>query len=442
MKKTCKAIVCGVFAVVCFGYGALAPRLNLWPSNTFARAIEAYKADKERHDEINAVMSNPEALKTHRMDYITAIARAKTLNPEKAQPGYTLICVGQDLAMLLDMSGKPLHSWFLPYSTVWKNPPHVSDPNPDEMTRFIDAELFPNGDLLTIYHADNDTPYGYGMVKMDKDSHVIWSVAKNFHHDMYIAHDQRIYSLTHSYMEDYAREIPHYKSPVLADAVTILTPEGKEVDTITIVETLLGTPYEQLLYGPVSENDDSKHDYTHANSVMRLEEDIAAKFPMFKAGQLLVSLRNINTLIVIDPETRKTIWATSGIWREQHDAQFLPNGHIMLFDNKGFATGAEQPRSRLLEIDPATGAVMWSFAGGAAREPFYSSFHGSQQLLPGGNIFTTVTGESNRLLEITPGREVVWKYVLNPKNSRENPINKAYRIDPAWLQPDFAASLK
>jgi hypothetical protein len=37
------------------------------------------------------------------------------------------------------------------------------------------ARLLPNGDLLAIYAAAGDTPWGYGMVKMDRDSKVIWS---------------------------------------------------------------------------------------------------------------------------------------------------------------------------------------------------------------------------------------------------------------------------
>lgn len=433
--------ICALAMFGCFSYGIVAYKQNLWPSQFYSRAFEAYKAEKERRDEIKAVMGDRSGLEKRKIENIAPLAKAILLDAQKVDPGLTLVMVGSDAAMLIDMSGKPRHIWKLPFSKIWgEKLPHVASPNPDPMTRFIDAHLYPNGDLLAIYHADNDTPYGYGMVKMDKDAKVIWSYPKNAHHHMYVADDGRIYTLIQSYSEDYATVVPQYESPVLADAVSILSPDGQEESTITIIEALLGTPYEQLLYNTVSKNDASKHDYTHANSVMPLEPAIADKFPMFRAGQLLVSLRNLNALVVIDPETKKVVWAMQGIFKQQHEARFLPNGHIMLFDNLGFTNGAEDPRSRILEIDPATGGIPWSY-NGENSDMFYSSYHGSEQPLANGNLLTVETGEGNKIMEITPQKEVVWRYIVNPRNFRLNPLNMAYRIPAGFLAPEFCAEV-
>jgi hypothetical protein len=81
----------------------------------------------------------------------------------------------------------------------------------------------------------------------------------------------------------------------------------------------------------------------------------------------------------------------------------------MLFDNKG--RRAAGGRSRIIEWNPNTGAVVWQYAGTAER-PFESLARGCQQQLPNGNVLIT---ESNngRLLEITRDGQIVWEFI-NP----------------------------
>ena len=56
---------------------------------------------------------------------------------------------------------------------------------------------------------------------------------------------------------------------------------------------------------------------------------------MLKVGDLLVSLRNVSSLVAIDAETKMARWAMAGSFRRQHDPDLLPNGHILVFDNLG-----------------------------------------------------------------------------------------------------------
>ena len=115
----------------------------------------------------------------------------------------------------------------------------------------------------------------------------------------------------------------------------------------------------------------------------------------------------------------------------------------MLFDNQGYYNGEKnKPHSRVLEFDPATGAVSWSFHGDSEKDMFYTSFHGSQQLLPNGNMLIVETGEGNKIIEITHDKKVVWRYVVDPSNYRQNPINQAYRIPVEFLDHDFCGDIK
>jgi outer membrane protein assembly factor BamB len=120
-------------------------------------------------------------------------------------------------------------------------------------------------------------------------------------------------------------------------------------------------------------------------------------------------------LVVLDPEANSIVWALRGSWRQQHDVKMLPNGHILLFDNQGalMSTG----RSRVLEVLPTTGAIVWSFRG-TDEDPLDSEIRGGAQRLIGGNTLISESA-AGRILEVTPDGTVVWEYV-NPLVAVEN----------------------
>src|SRR5262249_2147899 len=116
---------------------------------------------------------------------------------EKTYDGFTLYTTTEGArAMLIDMRGTVVHRWELPFSRAWPQAPHIENPLPDEQIHWFRCHLYANGDLLAIYHAEGDTPYGYGLVKLDKDSKLLWAYANNAHHDLDVGDDGTIYTLT------------------------------------------------------------------------------------------------------------------------------------------------------------------------------------------------------------------------------------------------------
>jgi hypothetical protein len=152
------------------------------------------------------------------------------------------------------------------------------------------------------------------------------------------------------------------------------------------------------LLGPLS-----KGDLIHANSVKVLTSARARHFPLFQAGEVLISLRSFDCLAVLDVHKRSVVWAARGPWRIQHDAEFLDNGHLLMFDNHGWKKGC-----RVLEYDPVTQAIPWAYSD-ADASPFYASFRGMKQRLPNGNTLI-VDPENRRLFEVTRGKELVWEF--------------------------------
>lgn len=369
--------------------------------------------------------------------------------PEKTQDGFTLYTTTQGpWAELLDMRGTVVHRWELPFSKVWEHPKHVSGAIVEGHIHWFRCHLFPNGDLLAIYHAEGDTPYGYGLVKIDKDSRLLWSYAGNAHHDLDVSEDGRIYTLSQKIDSKPPDGLDYLPAPYLADSVVVLSTEGKELNSVPLLEAFRNSDYALMLTtilngapqikaapppgppravaltprapggppfaGPLipvpppnpagASLAASKGDYIHANSIRVLPSAQAARFPLFQPGQILLSLRNLDAIAVLDLNKRSIVWAARGLWRIQHDAEFLPNGRVLLFDNGGSIKGC-----RVIEYDPVTQALPWCYASERSA-PFSALFRGMKQGLANGNV-QIVDPDGGRIFEVTADKEMVWEIV-------------------------------
>src|SRR5947209_4731847 len=287
--------------------------------------------------------------------------------PGQTYDGFTLVTTTRGArATLLDMRGNAVHQWELPFSRAWPNPPHVTDPLRDEQVHWFRCHLFPNGDLLAVYQAENDTPSGYGLVKLNKDSKLLWKYEDRVHHDLDVDERGTIYTLTHQLKDKAPAGLDYLPTPYVADSLLVLSPSGQKVTSIPIEEAIRDSAYSLLLSTGIAEQaipkdptrlassfeallEPAKGDLFHANSVKVLTQARAEKFPLFRAGQVLISLRSLHCLAVLDVGKRAAVWAARGPWRIQHDAEFLDNGHLLLFDNHGWDKGC-----RVLEYDPGT----------------------------------------------------------------------------------------
>jgi hypothetical protein len=334
-------------------------------------------------------------------------------DPTYTADGFTLYTTNLGpRAALIDMRGRVIHEWSKPFSQAW--PQAQGGPAfPDGYFHWFRCHLYPNGDLLAVYHADNETPYGYGLVKLDKDSNLLWSYPANVHHDADVGEDGRIYTLTQHLAVAPPPGLEALPSPYIADTLVVLSPEGRELETVPLLEAFRDSPYSLLLTsgagaggGPAPGKDRrpdaDKGDVLHANSVKVLPRSLASKFPLFKPGQVLISLRSLDAVAVLDVPTRRVVWAARGVWRGQHDADFLDSGRLLLFDNLGWAPGA-----RVLEYDPVTQAVPWSYAGENASL-FAAGQRGAGQRLANGNTLI-VDPDGGRLLEVTADKKLVWE---------------------------------
>jgi hypothetical protein len=354
--------------------------------------------------------------------------------------GPTLYTVGHEQkAVLVAPTGETLHEWQLPYSEIWDDSAAVVRPQPDSMVYYRKAHLYPNGDLLVIYEGVGDTPWGYGMAKMDKDSNLIWKYLEHTHHDFDVLEDGTIYVLTHEFDSTVIEDWKHLKPPRIDDFLVVLSPEGEELRKISILQAFLASPYGRMTNTvPWYANGD----FFHTNSVDAIPPGAAHWLgPEASDQQVMLSMRELNAIGTLDLETESFSWAQQGPWLGQHDPDLLPNGDILLFDNFGhYGPGGV---SRVIEFDPESLQIVWRYEG-SDEQPFWSNVRGDQERLPNGNTLITES-EGGRLLEITLDGEIVWEFV-NPIRADDDKvvsiISSGQRIDPASLEPSFRALIE
>ena len=230
----------------------------------------------------------------------------KVVNPNKAFAGFTLYATWSgSQALLVDMGGRLVHKWSAPFSRVWPSADHVRQrPDYDVNIYFFALHLYKNGDLLAVYQAYDDTPYGYGLTKLDKNSRVIWKYSGNVHHDVDVGKDGTIYALTHTIVRELPRGLDSFPSPSLVDSLVMLSPSGVELKRIPILEAFRDSPYSLLLNRRRSPQG---WNVLHTNAARVLTAELAPQFPMFKAGQVLISVRKLGT---IRYWTRIPVWSS------------------------------------------------------------------------------------------------------------------------------------
>ena len=332
-----------------------------------------------------------------------------THDPDKAFDGYTMYASSHEsVVILLDIEGREVHRWDVPFSKAWPDAPHIERPVADRDVFIRQAHIYPNGDLLACFVTALDTPWGYGLARFDRDGKALWRHDDHFHHDFAFGDDGTIYALTHEVRMDGHPGIPALGSPLVDDFVVVLSPDGMLKQKLSLFDAMLNSPFRDALKRLCLQQRKG-WDFLHNNAVYPISEAFASHHEGVEAGQLMVCLRNLDMLAVIDLETEAVTWAMLGPWHRPHDPDPLDNGRILLFDNQVYH-GTRQ-RTRVIEFDPADSQIHWEYRGDEDN-PLDSELAGRQQLLPNRNLLI-VESWGGRILEVTRDGRIVWEY-MNP----------------------------
>ena len=288
-------------------------------------------------------------------------------SPKLAWNGYTLTLHEMRIPVLLDMNGRPVHSW----------------PRARLKTR---VRLLADGSVLGI-------GMGRQVIEYDWDGRQTWEFRTT-------------------------GAIPHHDVLRLANGNTLVLvlKDGEKADTLLEVDRAGKVVWTwralEHLGALIPPRPTHPNDITHINSLQELPENPwhAAGDRRFRPGNLLMSARNLDTIFVVDRQSGEVVWWHKEGLDRQHEALMngtgLPApGMIQVFNNR-LRSFASDRQSELLELDPRDGSVVWKH-----RSPgFFSPTGGLQQALPNGNVLVTST-RGGRVFEVTRSGEIVWEWV-------------------------------
>lgn len=308
------------------------------------------------------------------------------IEADRVSPGFNLYNPAHAAeAYLIDSKGQVLHRWALAIEEAFPE-----GPTPNRYNRYWRRiRLMQDGGLLAIYE-------GVGLIRIDRDSRLVWARSNGAHHDLDVTPDGRLAVIRR---EAHINPSIHPAQPVLEDFIEFLDVEtGKSIETFSIYDAFAESSYASALTTRKPSGD-----IFHTNTLQVLDGSHADKLLAFRRGNLLVSLRELSLIAVIDPEIRKVVWSLAGQWTSQHEPHLLDNGNILLFDNRGHGRF-----SKVIEFDPRTQETRWAFYGTRGND-FFSKTMGAQQRLPNGNTLIT---ESNagRVREVTAEGSEIWRF--------------------------------
>ncbi len=318
----------------------------------------------------------------------------------RAHPGMNLYISGHaSEAVLMDMDGRVRHRWSVDFDVLWPGyePPDYVRITGHQYWRRVHA--FPNGDLLALHE-------GIGLVKLDHDSTVRWKRRDNYHHDFAVTGDGLIYALNRT-MEPRAAtsgEEPFLMEPILS----VLSADGDELRRIPLLPC-----FENSSYAPMLNRLPGSGDLFHENTIQVFDGSLAERSPLFAAGNVLISIWTLDVIAIINPDEQRVLWALTGLWRRQHESTLLPDGNLIVFDNRGNRGG-----SRILEFDPFTQEIAWTYAPENPAD-FHSEWCGGLQRLSNGNTLITETN-AGRAFELTPSHEIVWEFINPNQTNSQN----------------------
>ncbi len=415
-----------VFIVFCCGLAS--EKYRLFPSRVLSVAAEGYR-------KLRNSMFQPETSDATKFILPSArgnTAPCKVINATKSSVGLNFVtCMTSGdglLVKVVDMDGNDIHKWDIDWFKIWSDAKHISAdmiPKARPGTHVHGAFLLENGNLIFNFEH-------LGLACVDFDGKVVWRLPYQTHHSVTRDDQGNLWVCGQKEHVEPSARVPYWKPPFTEETILNVTPEGKILKEWSVIDLLLKNGYKGLLYLEPRENiiPTLSGDILHLNDV----EPFPAQFKegFFRKGDVMVSLRNINTIFVFNQKNDEVKFVSTGQFIRQHDPDFIDGDTFSVFDNHNVPTEKGKLRSRILLVSAPTGTVKCYYEG-TPEQPFYTMIMGKHQWLTNGNLLITETGRG-KAFEINRQNKIIWEYynILDDRTKSVAIMEEVTRLPPSY----------
>ena len=163
--------------------------------------------------------------------------------------------------------------------------------------------------------------------KADYNGKILWILPGNFHHSISIDSDSSIWAPSINFQSiNGSKKLLNY---LRDDSIAHISSDGRFIDNQSFSEILINNGLVGILLGQGGSEYKVTSDRIHLNSIVPATRDTL----YWKKGDLLISARNLSTVFLYRPSTKKIIWHQTGPWLNQHDANFVSDTEISIYGN-------------------------------------------------------------------------------------------------------------
>jgi hypothetical protein len=319
---------------------------------------------------------------------------------------------------LLRRTGEIVAQWPVQYYELFPDPTFLEGGDPPATNWNIDTHgAIALGDGSVVFTFEKG-----GVAKLDRCGAVVWTARRRTHHSIVRAEAGGYWVPSRRFVDDGTSPFPPFEIPFNEDTVLKISEDGQVESEFSVPKIF----YDNGLEAVLTAGQDFRRikgwelEILHLNSVHELPTDLAADFPMFAAGDLLLSIRGRNLVMVVDKTGTNVKWWKVGPWVRQHDAEFRRGGTISVFNNNVYRPAFDRDESlppvtwsrwasNIMEIDPATNETRVIY-GGREAQPLQTTLRGKAHPTQAGGFLVTEF-EGGRVFELDASGRIVWEFV-------------------------------
>ncbi len=379
-----------------------------------------------------AQLLDPNALRPLEKHNIFSLASGFTYGPvQGGRNGYLLVSAWDDgldqavVKLVRVRDGRVLHRWVPDIEAILD----AANTSINERVHAQAKLGYVRSNTLLIHPLlmnDGSLIFQVGAIfKIDQNGRIVWIHKAMCHHSVELDEEGKVWIC--SYNDD-GRNADKYQ--LTDDVIVQLSPEdGRVLYQKSVFEILMENGYNrgEFFICPTSYRMQSYLDYIHLNDI----EPVLADSHYWKKGDLFLSLRNQNMILLYRPSTGKIIWQQNGPWLRQHDVCIVDSTKIGIFGNN--VMEAFYPDADDVFVDGHNIQYVYDFSRKSLLTPYNTLFaslaiktrtQGRSRILADGRIFVEDTNEGRSLLG--DDGKVLWVYVegINKKRLRMTGWNR------------------